>query len=76
MHLNYTAKYLKIPSGYMGQIIEWPEIITEGKTIEECKKMLIDAIKEMSLAYKQINKKIPKGNVLFEQIPVAVLKAS
>jgi hypothetical protein len=28
---QYTAKYTKIPSGYMGQLIEWPEVITEGK---------------------------------------------
>ncbi|GAK53921.1 hypothetical protein U14_05196 [Candidatus Moduliflexus flocculans] len=28
---NYTAKYTKISSGYMGQLVEWPEVITEGK---------------------------------------------
>ena len=37
MILSYTAKYTKIDSGYMGQIIEWPEVITEGKNIEECR---------------------------------------
>jgi len=50
---SYTAKYTKISSGYMGQLIEWPEVITEGKTIEECREMLRDALKEMVLAYKQ-----------------------
>lgn len=35
---NYKAKYTKIPSGYMGQLVEWPEIITEGKTLEECRE--------------------------------------
>jgi predicted RNase H-like HicB family nuclease len=30
---NYTAQYTKINSGYMGQLIEWPEVITEGKTL-------------------------------------------
>jgi predicted RNase H-like HicB family nuclease len=52
---NFTAKYKKIPSGYMGQIMEWPEVITEGKTLEECRSMLEDALKEMILAYNQID---------------------
>ena len=29
--ISYTAKYTKIASGYMGQLVEWPEVITEGK---------------------------------------------
>jgi predicted RNase H-like HicB family nuclease len=49
---TYTAKYTKIPSGYMGQLIEWPEVITEGKTIEKCREMLQDALKEMIAACK------------------------
>jgi predicted RNase H-like HicB family nuclease len=36
MFTTYTAKYTKIDSGYMGQLIEWAEIVTEGKDIEEC----------------------------------------
>jgi predicted RNase H-like HicB family nuclease len=47
----YTAKYTKIDSGYMGQLIELPEVITEGKTIEECREMLQDALHEMVIAY-------------------------
>ena len=50
---SYTAKYTKISSGYMGQLVEWPEVISEGKTIEECREMLRDALKEMILSYKQ-----------------------
>jgi predicted RNase H-like HicB family nuclease len=65
---SYTAKYTKIPSGYMGQLVEWPEVITEGKTLEECREMLKDALKEMLLAYKQQGKEIPPGGGLLEQI--------
>ncbi len=50
---SYTAKYTKISSGYMGQLVEWPEVITEGKAIEECRELLRDALREMILAYKQ-----------------------
>lgn len=69
---TYTAKYTKISSGYMGQLIEWPEVITEGKTIEKCREMLQDAVNEMIKAFKQQKKEIPVGRVLFEQIPVEV----
>jgi predicted RNase H-like HicB family nuclease len=65
---SYTAKYTKISSGYMGQLVEWPEIITEGKTIEECREMLRDAVREMILAYKQQDKEIPLGGDLLEQM--------
>jgi hypothetical protein len=32
--INYTAKYIKIASGYMGQLVEWPEVVTEGKDLD------------------------------------------
>jgi predicted RNase H-like HicB family nuclease len=67
---NYTAKYTKISAGYMGQLVEWPEVITEGKTLEECREMLRDALNEMLLAYKQQQKEIPLGGGLLEQMPV------
>ncbi len=72
MIVTYTAKYTKIDSGYMGQLIEWPEIITEGKTLEECREMIEDALHEMILAHRQQNKEIPTSRVLIEQIPVEV----
>jgi predicted RNase H-like HicB family nuclease len=68
----YTATYIKIPSGYMGQLIDWPEVITEGATLEECREMLRDALQEMIAAYKQQNKEIPSGKALIEQVPVEV----
>lgn len=56
---NYTAKYVKIKSGYMGQLVEWPEVITEGKSLEDCRLMLKDALKEMIAAYKKIKPSVP-----------------
>lgn len=69
---NYVAKYTKIPSGYMGQLVEWPEVITEGKTLQECRESLQDALREMILAYRQLDKEIPLGGALLEQMPVEV----
>ena len=66
----FTAKYTKIDSGYMGQPVEWPEVVTEGTDIEECREMLRDALNEMILAYQQEKKEIPVSSYLLEQIPV------
>jgi predicted RNase H-like HicB family nuclease len=53
-------------------LLEWPEVITEGETLEECREMLQDALHEMILAYQQQSKNVPGGGALFEQIPVEV----
>ena len=69
---NYTARYTKTSSGYMGQLVEWPEVVTEGKTLEDCREMLKDALHEMVLAYHQQGKEIPVGGALLEQVPVEI----
>ncbi len=70
--INFTAKYTKISSGYMGQLVDWPEVVTEGRDLEECRSMLRDALGEMVLAYQQLGKEIPTGNALIEQLPIEV----
>ena len=72
MFKNYTAKYTKIGSGYMGQLVEWPEVVTEGKTFEDCRVSLKDALNEMVKAYKQLGKELPYGAELFEPLTVEI----
>jgi predicted RNase H-like HicB family nuclease len=67
---QYTAKYTKIGSGYMGQLVDWPEVVTEGRTLEACRDALRDALREMISAYHQLGKEIPTGGGLLEQISV------
>ena len=50
---QYTACYTQTSSGYMGQLLEWPDVITEGATIEECRDMLRDALAEMIAANEE-----------------------
>ncbi len=69
---NYTAKYTRISSGYAGQLLEWPEVITEGQTLDECREMLRDAVREMIQAYREQSKEIPAGKALLERITVEV----
>lgn len=72
MLTTYTAKYTKTDSGYMGQLIEWPEVVTEGGDIEECRLMLRDALKEMVVAHRAQAKEIPPAGCLIEQIAIEV----
>jgi predicted RNase H-like HicB family nuclease len=69
---TYTAKYTRIPSGYMGQLVEWPEVVTEAKTLDQCREMLADALREMVLAYQDQGKECPVGGALLEQIPAEI----
>jgi predicted RNase H-like HicB family nuclease len=56
-----------IGSGYAGQFAEWVEVITGGKTSEECCAILKDALHEMTLAYRQRNKWTPVGQALLDK---------
>ena len=67
--MAYTAVYRKIPSGYMGQIVEWPQVITEGKDLEDCRSMLKDALSEMVVAYREEGQDLPEG-ALYESLEV------
>ena len=72
MMSTYTARYTKISTGYMGQVVEWPEVVTEGGSLEECRTMLQDALRAMIAAYQQQSKEMPLGGALLEQIPVEI----
>ena len=70
--MNFTAFYTKIDAGYMGQLLEWPEVITEGATLEECRNMLIDAAQEMAIVYQEDNIKIPQKSILIEPLTIQI----
>ena len=57
---HFTAKYTKVDSGYMGQLIEWPEVVTEGAGIEDCRAMLRDALHQMVITFQQQGREIPR----------------
>ena len=66
--MNFTIKYTKIDSGFMGQIMEWPEVVTEGFSMDDCRLSLKDALNEMILAYKQVGTEPPINQIQFERI--------
>ena len=54
MGTKLTAVFRKSPYGYIGYVEELPGANTQGKTLEETKKNLIEAIKLVLEANKQI----------------------
>lgn len=73
MIATFNARFTKIDSGYMGELIEWPEVITEGSDLEDCRAMLEDALHEMVLAYRESGKEIPVAHAaLSEALAVEV----
>ena len=46
---QYNACYTPIPSGYMGQLLDWPEVVTEGATLQECTELLQDALNDRTV---------------------------
>ena len=60
----YTIYYTKTESGYTGQLLEWPEVISEGATLEECRSMVEDAACEMAAVYEEDGIPIPHGHAI------------
>ena len=68
--MNFTACYTKLEHGYMGQLLEWPGVITEGDDIDDCRECLIDAATEMALVYNENGHEIPNTPCLVEPISI------
>jgi predicted RNase H-like HicB family nuclease len=54
----------------MGQLLEWPEVISEGATLEECRVMVEDAALEMLRVYEEDSLPVPQGHAIFETIAI------
>ncbi len=59
-----TARHTRFPAGYMGQLIEWPEVVTEGDDLDACKAMLCAALHDVISAYRDLGQESPSGNAL------------
>lgn len=69
---SFTARYTTTPAGYAGQLVEWPEVVAEGRDLEDCREMLRDALREMVLAHQQLGREIPVGGGLIEPLAIDV----
>lgn len=62
--MKLTAVFQKSPYGYIGYVEELPGANTQGKTLEETKGNLIEAIKLVLEANRQILQEELKGQEL------------
>jgi predicted RNase H-like HicB family nuclease len=69
---QYTAKYTPTDTGFVGQIIDWPEVISEGRSLKECQESVRDALHQMILAYRELGREVPSAGSLTEQIAVEI----
>jgi predicted RNase H-like HicB family nuclease len=53
------AVYRLFDKPILGQLVEWPEVITAGKSLDDCRRLLQDALQEMSAAYRRQRKGRP-----------------
>ena len=72
--MKFTACYTKREHGYMGQLLEWPNVLTTGKDLEECEYMLKDAAHEMALAYYEDGDEIPHEELIVKPIDIPLDK--
>ena len=73
--MKFTACYTKLEDGrYMGQLLEWTNVITSGKDLEECEYMLKDAAHEMALAYYEDGQEIPQEELIVKPIDIPLNK--
>ncbi len=70
--MQFTACYTKLEHGYMGQLLEWPNVITEGDNIEDCRDLLVEAASEMADIYKEEGWKIPHAELTTEAVYVPI----
>ena len=61
MHEKLTAIFQKSPYGYIGYVEELPGANTQGNTLEETKRNLIEAVQLVLEANRQIAEEDLKG---------------
>jgi len=71
--MSFTAIYQKVPEGYIAFVEELPGANTQGKTLEDARKNLKEAIKLVLETNRQLTEdEIAGKEVIREEIEVSV----
>ncbi|MBQ9388593.1 MAG: hypothetical protein IJU07_00270 [Synergistaceae bacterium] len=68
--MQFTACYRKLEHGYMGKLLEWPGVITEGEDLDDCRECLIDAATGMAIVYRDDGREIPQTALTIETLSI------
>ncbi len=73
--LEYLAAYYLIEDGwYMGVVLDFPGVVTQGKTSNAARRMLRSALEDMAAWYMEDEKPFPKPNARAKDKKAAVLE--
>ncbi len=67
MESTLTAVFEKVPEGYIGYVEELPGANTQGKTLEETRENLKEAIELVLKSNRQLAEKEIKGKELIKE---------
>ena len=56
----------------MGKLLEWPGVITEGDSLDDCRELLLEAANEMADMYKDDGMTIPYTHLILEPVSISV----
>ncbi len=69
--LTLTAVFTPDENGWtMAQLAEWPAVVTCGPTVDEARKMLADAAREMLASYRAEGREPPIGAGHVERLTI------
>jgi len=72
---EYHAAYYEIEDGwYMARVLDFPGVITQGKTIQSARRMLADALREMAMWALEDGESLPTPNRRARDRKAAVLE--
>ncbi len=60
---EYHAAYYLIDDGwYMAKVLDFPGVVTQGKTLASARRMLLDALREMATWAIEEGRPLPRPN--------------
>jgi predicted RNase H-like HicB family nuclease len=62
MNVSLTAVFQKVPEGYIGYVEELPGANTQGRTLEEARANLDEAVELVLEANRQLSEESISGN--------------
>jgi predicted RNase H-like HicB family nuclease len=61
--LEYHAAFYEIEDGwYMGVVLDFPGVLTQGKTLNHARRMLRSALEDMAAWYMEDSEAFPRPN--------------
>ena len=73
MKHEYSVVYTPIEDGwYMASVPELPGAVTQGKTLDEAREMIKDAVELLLESYRENAEKDAAGNAIWETLEVDI----